>query len=56
MNATMVSAIVRHLLTGVAGAYAVQYGIDGDTMNAIIGGIAAAAGVGWSMLDKRKAE
>lgn len=54
MNATMISAIVRHLLTGVAGAYAVQYGIDGGTMDAIVGGVAAAAGVGWSLLDKRK--
>jgi hypothetical protein len=54
MNATMISAIVRHLLTGVAGAYAVQYGIDGATADAIVGGVAAAAGVGWSLLDKRK--
>ena len=56
MNATMISAIVRHLLTGVAGAYAVQYGIDGDTMNAIVGGASALAGVAWSLADKRKAE
>ena len=32
MNAAMISAIVRHLLTAVAGGFAVQYGIDGDTM------------------------
>lgn len=54
MNATMISAIVRHLLTGVAGAYAMQYGIDGDTMNAIVGGASALAGVAWSLADKRK--
>ena len=54
MNAAMISAIVRHLLTGVAGAYAVQYGVDGATADAIVGGVAAAAGVGWSLLDKRK--
>ena len=54
MNAAMISAIVRHLLTCVAGAYAVQYGIDGATADAIVGGVAAAAGVGWSLLDKRK--
>ena len=53
MNATMISAIVRHLLTAVAGAYAVQYGIDGGTMDAIIGGVAAVAGVAWSLADKR---
>ena len=56
MNATMIAAIVRHLLTGVAGAYAVQYGIDGATMDAIVGGAAAVAGVAWSLMDKRKAE
>ena len=56
MNATMISAIVRHLLTAVAGGFAVQYGIDGDTMDAIIGGASALAGVAWSLADKRKTE
>ena len=56
MNAAMISAIVRHLLTAVAGGFAVQYGVDGDTMNAIVGGASAQAGVIWSLADKRKAE
>lgn len=56
MNATMIAAIVRHLLTAVAGGFAVQYGVDGDTMNAIVGGASALAGVAWSLADKRKAE
>jgi hypothetical protein len=56
MNAAMVAAIVRHLLTAVAGGFAVQYGVDGDTMNAIVGGASALAGVVWSLADKRKAE
>lgn len=54
MNATIIQAIVRHLLTAVAGGFAVKYGIDGGTMDAIIGGASAAAGVGWSVWDKRK--
>lgn len=54
MNATIVQALVRHILTAVAGGFAVRYGIDGGTMDAIIGGAAAAAGVGWSVLDKRR--
>lgn len=54
MNATIIQAIVRHILTAVAGGFAMKYGIDGDTMNAIIGGVSAAAGVGWSVYDKRK--
>lgn len=54
MNATILSALVRHILTGLAGGFAVKYGIDGGTMDAIVGGAAAAAGVGWSVLDKRR--
>jgi hypothetical protein len=54
MNALIIQALVRHLLTAVAGGFAVRYGVDGGTMDAIIGGAAAAAGVGWSVYDKRK--
>ena len=54
MNAMIIQALVRHLLTALAGGFAVKYGVDGDTLNAIIGGAAAAAGVGWSVYDKRK--
>ncbi len=53
MNATIVSSIVRHILTAVAGGMVVKYGIDGAVADAIIGGVAAAAGLGWSMLDKK---
>lgn len=54
MNAAIISALVRHILTAVAGGAAVKYGIDGGTLDAIIGGAAAAAGVGWSLWDKRR--
>jgi hypothetical protein len=54
MNAVVIQALVRHLLTAVAGGFAVRYGIDGGTMDAMIGGAAAAAGVGWSVWDKRR--
>ena len=53
LNVTIIQALVRHLLTALAGGLAVKYGIDGDTMNAIIGGASALAGVGWSIYDKR---
>jgi len=56
MNATLVQAVVRHILTAVAGGFAVKYGVDGSTMDAIIGGVSALAGVGWSIYDKRKNE
>ncbi len=54
MNATIIQALVRHILTAVAGGFAVKWGVDGGTMDAIIGGAAAAAGVTWSVWDKRR--
>ena len=54
MNAVIIQALVRHLLTALAGGFAVKWGVDGETVNAIIGGAAAAAGVGWSLWDKRQ--
>ena len=54
MNPVLISAIVRHILTALAGGFAVKYGVDGGTMDAIVGGAAAAAGLGWSLYDKRQ--
>jgi O-antigen/teichoic acid export membrane protein len=54
MNPVLIQALVRHILTAIAGGFAVKYGIDGGALEAIIGGVAAAAGVGWSIYDKKK--
>jgi hypothetical protein len=54
MNSAIISAVVRHVLTALAGGFAVRWGIDGATIDAIVGGAAAAAGVGWSIWDKRR--
>lgn len=54
MNATIIQALVRHLLTAVAGGFAVKYGVDGGTIDAIISGASALAGLGWSIYDKKK--
>ena len=54
MNSAIVSAVARHLLTVIGGAYAMKYGIDGASLDAIIGGMSAAAGVAWSFWDKRQ--
>ena len=54
MNATVIQALVRHILTALAGGMAVKYGIDGGTLDAVIGGAAAAAGLAWSVLDKQR--
>lgn len=56
MNATILTAVIRHLLTALAGGFAVKYEIDGGTMEAIISGAAALAGVGWSVYDKKQAK
>ena len=54
INATIIQAIVRHLLTALAGGFAVKYGVDGDTINVIVSGASALAGVGWSIYDKKQ--
>jgi len=54
MNATIIQALVRHLLTAAAGGLAVKYGVDGASLDAIASGAAALAGVGWSLYDKKK--
>lgn len=54
MTASVIQALVRHILTALAGGFAVKFGIDGGTLDAIIGGAAAAAGVGWSVWDKKR--
>lgn len=54
MNATIIQALVRHILTAVAGGFAVKYGVDGGTIDAIISGASALAGLGWSIYDKKK--
>jgi hypothetical protein len=54
MNASVIQAIVRHFLTALAGGFAVKYGVDGDTINVIISGASALAGVGWSVYDKKQ--
>lgn len=54
MNPVLIQAIARHLLTAAAGGFVVKYGVDGAAVDAIIGGLTALIGVGWSIMDKRK--
>lgn len=55
MNATIITALLRHVLTALGGGLVVKYGVDGASVEAIAGGVATAAGVGWSIYEKRKA-
>ena len=56
MNATIVQALVRHLLTTVGGSFLASYGITGGVLDAVVGAVATLAGVAWSLYDKRKVE
>lgn len=56
MNPVILASLTRHVLTAAAGGMMVKYGIDGATMDAIVGGAAALAGVGWSIWEKRKSQ
>ncbi len=53
MNATIAQALVRHILTAIAGAFAVRYGVGSEVTDAIVSGLTALVGVGWSIYDKR---
>lgn len=54
MNATIIQAIVRHLLTTVGGGFLMSFGISGGTLEAVVGAVSTLAGVAWSLYDKRK--
>jgi hypothetical protein len=54
MNATVLTAVVRHVLTATGGGFAVSWGIDGETWEGIVGALATLAGLGWSIWDKRR--
>ncbi len=54
MNATVVAALVRHIVTAVGGGLLASWGLDGDTINGVAGAVATLAGVAWSVIDKRK--
>jgi hypothetical protein len=54
MNAQIIAALARHILTTIAGGFFLKYGVDGGAAEAIIGGASALAGVGWSIYDKKK--
>ena len=56
MNATIIQAIVRHLLTTVGGGFLMSFGITGGTLDAVVGAVSTLAGVAWSLYDKKKTD
>lgn len=54
MNIIFVQALIRHALTAVGGGLVTSGSIDGQTMEAITGGVIALVGVAWSAWEKYK--
>lgn len=54
MNATVISALARHILTAVGGGFFAAWGLDGESVDAVIGAAATLIGVAWSVYDKKK--
>lgn len=56
MSASVIQALVRHILTAVGGGFFAAYGITGSTFEAVVGAVSTLAGVAWSLYDKRKVD
>ena len=56
MDATIVSALTRHILTAVGGSLLAQWGLSGDQVEAVAGAVAVVAGVAWSLYEKKSRE
>lgn len=53
MNKEIALGLTRHILTAAGGAMAASYGIDGATLEAVIGAVLTLIGFAWSVYDKR---
>ena len=55
MNKDVVLGLIRHAITTLGGALIVSKGLgDNETVNLVAGGIVAAIGIVWSIIDKKK--
>lgn len=54
MNSTVVTAVVRHVLTAVGGGLFASFGITGSSLEAVVGAVSTLVGVAWSIYDKKK--
>lgn len=55
MNGEMVWGVIRTVLAAVAGGWAAKKGIDGDTVQVILGGIGTVFVAVWSIWSKKPA-
>lgn len=55
MNMTIVSAVLRHILTAAGGVAVAKGYLDSGTLDTAVGAILTLVGLGWSIWDKRAA-
>lgn len=53
LNSVTITALVRHFLTMLGGGMLAQAGADPTSVESIVGGFAALAGVLWSLYEKK---
>jgi hypothetical protein len=53
MNTAVVAALTRHILTAVGGGFFAAWGLDGETVNVVVGAVATLVSVTWSVWDKK---
>lgn len=56
MNKDQILALVRQLLTFLSGLAIAKWGLDGDMVTAIIGGITAAVSIGFDIRNNSTGE
>jgi hypothetical protein len=56
MHNQVLLGIFRHVLTAGGGVIATKYGVDGQTIEAVGGGVLALAGFLLSVLDKKSSK
>jgi hypothetical protein len=55
MDPVIFASLARHILTTIGGVFAAKYGIDGGTVDGVVGAVSTILGFGWSIYDKRRA-
>jgi len=53
MSFTVISGIIRHVLTALGGGLVVTGNVDADQANEVVGAIMTLTGVIWSIFDKK---
>ena len=53
MNKEIALGLTRHILTAAGGAMAASYGLDGATLETVVGALVTLIGFAWSVLDKK---